>query len=54
MKEIRLEQAAKILKNGSIAVENVASSVGYQNVEHFNRQFKKAYGLTPLQYRNQK
>lgn len=54
VKEIRLEQAAKILKNGSIAVENVASSVGYQNVEHFNRQFKKAYGLTPLQYRNQK
>ena len=26
----------------------------YQNVEHFNRLFKKAYNMTPMQFRNQK
>ena len=35
-------------------VENIALSVGYQNVEHFNRLFKKAYKMTPVQYRNSK
>jgi 2-isopropylmalate synthase len=35
-------------------VANVAEAVGYQNVEHFNRLFKAQYGLTPIQYRNQK
>lgn len=37
-----------------MTVESIAESVGYQNVEHFNRLFKKAYGMTPIQFRNQK
>ena len=27
--------------------ESIAESVGYQNVEHFNRVFKKMYNITP-------
>ena len=34
-------------------MEAVAAAVGYENVEHFNRLFKKAYGMTPLQFRCQ-
>ena len=33
-------------------VEAIAESVGYESVEHFNRLFKKIYGMTPVQYRN--
>ena len=35
-------------------VESIALSVGYQNVEHFNRLFKKAFNMTPVQFRNKK
>lgn len=33
-------------------IENIADAVGYPNVEHFNRLFKKTFDLTPMQYRN--
>ncbi len=54
VKNIRLEKAKSLLKNSNMTVENVALSVGYQNVEHFNRLFKKEYNMTPMQYRNEK
>lgn len=34
-------------------VEAIAVESGYENVEHFNRLFKKSYGVTPVQYRRQ-
>ncbi len=30
-----------MLKGSNATVESIAESVGYQNVEHFNRVFKK-------------
>ena len=49
---VRMKKARTLLKNGNMTVENIAYSVGYQNVEHFNRLFKKKYEMTPVQYRN--
>lgn len=49
---IRMKKAKVLLKNGNMTVENIAISVGYPNVEHFNRQFKKMFDMTPVQYRN--
>lgn len=49
---IRMKRAKTLLKNGNMTVENIAYAVGYQNVEHFNRTFKKAFQMTPLQYRD--
>ena len=54
VKKVRMRKARTLLKNRNITVESIAESVGYQNVEHFNRLFKKAYGMTPIQFRNQK
>ncbi len=48
---IRLKKAKTLLRNGNMTVENVAMAVGYPNVEHFNRVFKKKMGMTPVQYR---
>ena len=48
-----MKKARAMLKSGNATVESIAESVGYQNVEHFNRIFKKMYGLTPVQFRNQ-
>lgn len=54
LKRVRMKKARMLLKNRNMTVESIAESVGYQNVEHFNRLFKKAYGMTPIQFRNQK
>lgn len=49
---IRMKKARTLLKNGNMTVENIAFSIGYQNVEHFNRTFKKLYHMTPVEFRN--
>lgn len=49
---VRMKKAKVLLKNGNMTVENIALAVGYQNVEHFNRLFKKMFEMTPVQYRN--
>lgn len=54
VKKIRMKKAKALLKSSNMTVENISLSVGYQNVEHFNRLFKKAYNMTPMQFRNQK
>ena len=54
VKKVRMKKARAMLKSSSMTVENIALTVGYQNVEHFNRLFKKAYDMTPVQFRNQK
>jgi len=54
VKKIRMKKAKAMLRSSNSTVENIALSVGYQNVEHFNRLFKKAYVMTPVQFRNAK
>ena len=51
---IRMKKARTLLKNGNMTVENIALAVGYQNVEHFTRTFRKIYDMTPVQYRNER
>ncbi|WP_184091862.1 2-isopropylmalate synthase [Anaerocolumna cellulosilytica] len=54
VKEIRISKAEVLLKSNGMTVDSIADRVGYQNVEHFNRLFKKVHGMTPVQFRNQK
>ncbi len=53
VKEERMKKACALLRETNQTVEAVAAEVGYENVEHFNRLFKKSYGMTPVQYRKQ-
>lgn len=50
----KMKKARNLLRNSNMTVENIAYEAGYQNVEHFERQFKKKYEMTPIEYRNQK
>jgi 2-isopropylmalate synthase len=54
VRNVRMKKACTLLENGSMTVEKIADKIGYQNVEHFNRLFKKKYGMTPVQFRNKK
>ena len=53
VKAARMKKARRMLKETNQTVESIAASVGYENVEHFNRLFKKAYDMTPVQFRRQ-
>lgn len=48
---LRMQKAKELLKTTQFKVYEVAEMVGYRNVEHFNRVFKKNNGMTPAQYR---
>ena len=50
--QIRLKKAKTLLKNGNMTIENISYSIGYPNAEHFSRVFKKAFQMTPVQYRS--
>ena len=53
VKNVRMKKARALLKSSSMTVEAISDAVGYQNVEHFTRLFKKKYGKTPVQFRNE-
>lgn len=53
VKKARMKKARTMLKESNQTVESIASYVGYENVEHFNRLFKKTYGITPVQFRRE-
>lgn len=53
VKKARMKKARTMLKESNQTVESIAAYVGYENVEHFNRLFKKSYGMTPIQFRRE-
>ena len=51
LQEKRLSQAAYLLKNTSLSVEEIALAVGYENKSYFHRIFSAKYGTSPKKYR---
>jgi YesN/AraC family two-component response regulator len=49
---VRVKEAQKLLRESQEKVVNIAQSVGFEHVSHFNTTFKKFVGLSPLKYRN--
>ncbi|MBQ9899332.1 MAG: helix-turn-helix transcriptional regulator [Ruminococcus sp.] len=47
----KLEKAKELLTETGCTVAQVAAMCGYDNEEHFMRQFKKIVGVTPTKYR---
>ena len=50
IRNIRLEQAARLIEEGKINITQVAYSVGFNNQTHFSTVFKKHYGMSPTEY----
>ncbi len=48
----RIQKARQLLKFSTLTINKVAFACGYDNVEHFCRQFLKETGKTPSDYRN--
>ena len=49
----RITQAAKLLKEKKMPIAEVAYFVGFSSPAHFTTTFKAMYGISPSQYTNQ-
>jgi AraC-like DNA-binding protein len=49
--QLKFKEAKRLLKNPDISVESISEQIGYTNVTHFSRQFKKWSGVSPKRYR---
>ncbi|MZQ82809.1 response regulator [Paenibacillus sp. 5J-6] len=50
---LRLEQAKQLLMNPKLKLADVADRIGYQDMRHFSQVFRKKYGVTPSEYRQE-
>ena len=50
IRNIRLEQAARLLEEQKINVTQVAYTVGFNNPAHFSTVFRKQFGISPTEY----
>ena len=49
---VRMERAAWLLRDSSLAVAAIARSVGYRQPAQFAKAFRRRYGLAPAQWRD--
>ena len=52
LQEKRLSQAAWLLKNTAMRVDDAARNVGYENISYFHRIFAERFGMSPKKYRD--
>jgi YesN/AraC family two-component response regulator len=51
LKELRMEEAKRLLEETSLKVNEISSRVGYDNEKHFMKSFKALVGVSPSEYR---
>lgn len=52
LNQIRINEAKKLLKNPSMRIGDISEEVGFLDVAHFSRVFKKLEGISANEYRN--
>lgn len=50
IRNIRLRQAARLLKEKRLMITQVAYAVGFSSQTHFSTMFRRQYGMTPTEY----
>ena len=51
IRNIRLQRAAELLKEGELSVNDIAWRTGFSSPSYFTKCFKKAYGKLPSEYK---
>ena len=54
LRSLRMRRAALLLSSTFLSVKEVTARVGFNDESHFVRDFKKAYGRTPTEYRKER
>ena len=52
LNKARIAQAKKLLNDPSMRIYDIAEEVGFQDLAHFSRVFKKLEGISANEYRN--
>ncbi len=52
IRDVRLKNAAQLLREGELSVTEVAYKVGFSSVKYFRKCFKKLYQLNPSEFRD--
>ncbi len=52
LNKIRIEKAKQMLDNPALRIGEIAEEVGFSDVAHFSRVFKKIVGISANEYRN--
>lgn len=52
LNNIRIREAQILLKDPSLRIGDIAEKVGYVDIAHFSRVFKKTIGISANEYRN--
>ena len=52
LNSIRIEKAKELMKDPSLRLADIAEMVGFLDVAHFSRVFKKLTGVSAGEYRN--
>lgn len=53
LQNIRISEACSLLKKTDAKIIDIMQEVGFRDIKHFNRLFKKVTGKTPGQYRKE-
>lgn len=53
LNDLRIHQAMELLLTTDTSITEIGFKVGYNNIGHFNKMFKKVTGITPSEYRKQ-
>ena len=48
--KIRLEECKALLREGELSMGEIAGQMGFSSAQHFSRQFRQWFGMTPTQY----
>lgn len=49
--ELKLGRAAEYLEQTALSIDDIANRMGFYDRSHFNKAFKRHYGITPTAYR---
>lgn len=51
LQRVRMDRAAELLRGGNVAVNTVASAVGYRQAAQFAKAFRRHHGAAPSSFR---